>query len=52
MFYLEVEASWDPFPRGQVVLMCPPIPQKLQMVEGLSLVDSLKKIVLKIFFIL
>ena len=41
-FDLEVETFWDPFLRGQVLLMCP-LPQKLQMVDGLSLVDSLTK---------
>ena len=43
LFYLEVEAFCDPFLRRQVLLMCPLIPQKLQIVEGLSLVDSLTK---------
>ena len=42
LFGLEVEAFLDQFLRGQVLLMCP-IPQKLKMVEGLSLVDSMTK---------
>ena len=42
-FDLEVDAFWDPFLRGQVLLMCSPLPQKLHMVVKLSLVDSLIK---------
>ena len=48
-FDLEVDAFWDPFLRGQVLLMCPPLPQKLHMVDELSLVDSLTKYFLKYF---
>ena len=43
LFDLEVETFWDPFLREQILLMCPPLPQKFQMVDELSLVDSLTK---------
>ena len=43
LFDLEVDAFWDPFLRRQVLLMCHPLPQKLHMVDELSLVDSLTK---------
>ena len=33
----------ESFLKGHVLLMCPPLPQKLQVVEGLALVDSFTK---------